>query len=60
MQPSSQDRVEFFHSESSFGSESSLSDSRYYDFTNEIIAETDNIFLTLKRELLPNESLLQQ
>lgn len=33
-----QERVEFFHSESSFGSESNLSESRYYDFTNELIA----------------------
>lgn len=48
------ERVEFFHSESSFGSASHLSESRYYDFTNELIAETDNVFLTLKRELLPN------
>lgn len=54
------ERVEFFHSESSFGSESNLSESRYYDFTNELIAETDNVFLTLKRELLPNESNSQQ
>jgi hypothetical protein len=51
-----QERVEFFHSESSFGSESNMSESRYYDFTNELIAETDNIFLTLKRELQPIET----
>lgn len=43
------DRVEFFQSESSFGSESSLNNSRYYDFTNEIIAETDNLMLSLKK-----------
>jgi len=49
------ERVEFFHSESSFVTESNVSESRYYDFTNELIAETDNIFLTLKREVLPNE-----
>jgi hypothetical protein len=29
-----QERVEFFHSESSFGSESNMSESRYFDFTN--------------------------
>lgn len=46
---SSAERVEFFQSESSFESESSLSNSRFYDFTNEIISETDNVFLTLKR-----------
>jgi hypothetical protein len=34
----SQERVEFFHSESSFGTESNISESRYYDFTNELIA----------------------
>lgn len=55
-----QERVEFFHSESSFGSESNLSESRYYDFTNELIAETDNIFLTLKRELQPIEGPAQK
>ncbi len=57
---SAEERVEFFQSESSFESESNLSSSRYFDFTNEIIAETDNIFLTLKKELLPNEQLSQQ
>ncbi|CAM5999476.1 unnamed protein product [Sphagnum balticum] len=60
MRSESQERVEFFHSESSFGSESDLSRSRYYDFTNDILAETENIFLTLKKELPPNPDLLQQ
>ena len=32
-----------------------MDNSRFYDFTNEIISETDNLFLTLKKELLPNE-----
>ena len=46
---SASERVEFFQSESEFESESSLNNSRYYDFTNEIISETDNIYLSLKR-----------
>lgn len=52
--------MEFFQSESDFGSETSLNHSRFYDFTNDIIAETDNLFLTLKKELLPNEQLSSQ
>lgn len=36
-----------------------MDNSRFYDFTNEIISETDNLFLTLKKELLPNEQYVQ-
>lgn len=49
--------MEFFYSESSFGSESNISDSRYLDFTNELVTETENVFTTIKKELQPNQDL---
>lgn len=52
--------MEFFYSESSFGSESNISDSRYLDFTNELVAETENVFATVKKELQPNQDLNNQ
>lgn len=51
------EKVEFFQSESSFGSESNTSESRYIDFNNELIAEAENIFATLQKEVLPNQAL---
>lgn len=51
------EKVEFFHSESSFGSESNVSESRYADFNNELLSETENVFNSLRKELHPNQTL---
>lgn len=49
--------VEFFNSESSFGSEA-LSNSRALDLADELIDESNTIFYSLQEVLVPREDLL--
>ena len=51
--------VEFFNSESSFGSEA-LSSSRALDLADELVDESNTIFYSLQEVLVPREDLLDQ
>ena len=52
--------IEFFHSESSFGSSSAMSNSRVQDLADQLTDDADAIFLSLRSTLVPREDLLDK